>query len=484
MHLFVLPALYFAVISLVKQSNEELFLDNVRSHARFTADSIEHVDLVGSPERVVDILDSAVLSGDVVFAELTGGRQRWSSSLIDNAGDLRYSEDFAFGEHGDSIYFVSLPVVTGDDTYSLRIGFDESPIIHANERAYVTSFLILGVYLAVILILVSVIGRRVMRPVKSLQKSSRNISSGNFSEDLIIETDLSEFVELSRDLESMRRHLIGINQQLANEIQMKEQTEVERKNLEAQLRHRQRLETVGTLAGGIAHELNNILVPIILYTESAMDDLPADSAVRQDLQRVLRASARARSIVRQVLTFGHQMTTDGLQPLDVADIVEESVDLVRALIPPTARIVQDIHEDCAPVRGDAALVAQVVMNLCTNAYQSLPGATGRIEVSLRPDSVPEEIRRAYPRLCEGAFLRLRVKDDGKGMDSTVLGRILEPFYTTRAVGEGTGLGLSVVHGIVSNMGGEIVVSSKPGLGTTVDVYLPTCAVPALQQHLE
>lgn len=469
-HLVVLPALYFAVVFLVKQSNEELFINNVRIHARFIADSLEHLESIDDGKSVVDILDSVVLSGDGMYAELYADEQRWTGSLVSEEAADQFEEDFSFGEHGGSTYFLSLPVVIDETEYRLRLGFDETPIVAANQKAYIRGFLILAIYLVVILGFVSFIGRRVMRPIKALQASSRHISSGNFSEHLTVDTDLVEFVELSRDLELMRTHLIGINRQLQDEIQIKERTESERQKLEHQLQHRHRLETVGTLAGGIAHELNNILVPILLYTETAMDDLPDSSPVRDDLKRVIRASSRARGIVQQVLTFGRQIGADNLEPLDLADIIKESIDLMRASFSPTVEINVSFDEHCPQVIGNASLLGQVVINLCTNAYQALPQAKGRIDVSLEHEDISNEQVRANSGLQKGSFVRLSVEDSGEGMDEEMMERIFEPFFTGRNVGEGTGLGLSVVHGIVTNIGGEIVVTSSVGNGTRIDVY--------------
>jgi signal transduction histidine kinase len=475
-HLFVLPALYFAVVFLVKQSNEELFLNNVRTHARFIADSLERLQNIDTNTSVVDILDSIVLSSDGVYAELKRDSQIWVSSLVNKEVGAEYSEDFAFGEHGDAVYFISVPVVTDGLAYSLRIGFDESPVIDANQRAYFRGAVILIVYLIVVLVLVSFIGRRVMRPVKALRKSSRDISSGNLAGQLTVDTDLVEFVDLSRDLESMRTHLIehlfGINRQLQEEIEISDRTESERQQLEHQLRHRQGLETVGTLAGGIAHELNNILVPILLYTEMAMDGLPESDPVRNDLNRVLRASNRARRIVTQMLTFGRQMTAVELRPVDVGEVLKESLDLVQESLPPNAEIQIDIEDQCPLVFGNSLLVGQIVINLCTNACQSLKKGVGLIEVSLKKEMVSAAMARSDARLSQGEFVKLSVVDSGEGMDHETMARIIEPFFTTRDVGDGTGLGLSVVHGIVTNMGGNITVTSSPDEGARFDIYFP------------
>lgn len=472
-HLFVLPMLYFAVVSLVRHSNEESFLNNVRIHTRFIADSLERFDVAAASDAsVVNILDSVVLSGDGVYAELVGAGRRWISSLISIDSDTVQKDDFSFGDHGDSVYILSVPVISGTNELNLRLGFDETPVMEANEQAYRRGGAILAIYLTVVLALVALIGRRVVRPIKALQTSSRSIASGHLGEHLTVNTDLIEFVALARDLELMRNHLIGINRQLQEEIRQKEKTELERQQLEQQLRHRQRLETVGTLAGGIAHELNNIMVPILLYSESAMDDLPEDSPVKQDLQRVIRAAARARGIVQQVLTFSRQMGTLEVQAVDVAAVVRESLDLVRASFSPTVELQIDIDDGCPKVVGNASLLGQVVINLCTNAYQALQGGKGSIAVRVKKHVIPKDpLHDAWPG-PDRTVVELMVQDSGEGMDDQTLERIFEPFFTTRKVGEGTGLGLAVVHGIVTNMDGQISVTSKPGRGTTFVVTIP------------
>jgi signal transduction histidine kinase len=471
-HLLILPLLYFAVVFLVKQSSAEWFINNVRIHTRFIADSLELVNNVDDEDAIVDILDSAVLSGDGVFATLAGNHSEWTSSLVSDEPSLNYQEDFSIGEHGDDIYFLSVPVIIDKAEFTLQLGFSELPIVEANQQAYRRGAAILGAYLAVILALVALIGRRIVQPVKALQLSSQHIASGQLGESLQVETNLTEFVALARDLESMRNHLIGINQQLQEEIRQKEETELERAQLEQQLRHRQRLETVGTLAGGIAHELNNIMVPILLYAESAMDDLEEGHPVRKDLQRVMRAASRARGIVQQVLTFSRQMGSLDLHPVDVAVVIRESLDLVRASFLPTVDLHVDIDDHCPPVLGNGALLGQVVVNLCSNAYQALPEGQGRIAVSLRRALIDADRPGVDRRLKSGEYAVFTVEDTGAGMSEQTRQRIFEPFFTTRKVGDGTGLGLSVVHGIVSNMEGEIVVTTEPGHGTSFVVYIP------------
>ena len=186
------------------------------------------------------------------------------------------------------------------------------------------------------------IGRRVTQPIRSLQDASRKVASGRFLDSLTVESDLIEFVELSNDLELMKRTLTDVNRQLQKEIRDRITAEEARESLESQLRHKQRLETVGTLAGGIAHELNNILLPILLYSEMAIEDLSSNSSVRADLLRVVSLANRAKLIVSQVLTFSRQIDEASLEAVDIVRSIAESVDLMRPAMPPDILLAKDI----------------------------------------------------------------------------------------------------------------------------------------------
>ena len=256
----------------------------------------------------------------------------------------------------------------------------------------------------------------------------------------------------------MRRELVGVNDRLRQEIVEKEISEGRRDALQKQLRHRQRLETVGTLAGGIAHEFNNVLVPIILFTEAAMQDLPRDSTSRGDLERVMASARRAKNVVQKILTFSHVLGDTALAPTDLRNVVSESITLFSALAPPSIEILTEIDADVPLVRADATLAGDVIINLCTNAYQAMQGKNGVLTVGLK-NSPPH--------------VELSVTDTGRGMDQATVDRIFEPFFTTRAVGQGTGLGLAVVHGIVESFGAAIAVETRPGAGTTFRIFFPT-----------
>lgn len=244
-----------------------------------------------------------------------------------------------------------------------------------------------------------------------------------------------------------------------------------RRKLEGQLRQAQKLEAIGTLAGGIAHDFNNILGAVLGNTELALDTLPPDHDATPLLQQVLRSVDRAHQLVQQILTFSLQQDQER-QPLQVASVVGEAVQLLRATLPASIRIVTDLPRDLPPVPAAAGQVRQVVINLCTNAAQAIGDRPGTLELSLAPVELDAESAAAFKMAHAGRFVRLLIRDDGIGMDRETLERIFEPFFTTRAPGGGSGLGLAVAHGIMRAHGGGISAFSEPGAGTSFALYFP------------
>jgi len=247
--------------------------------------------------------------------------------------------------------------------------------------------------------------------------------------------------------------------------------EEEREKLEAQVRRTQKLETIGTLAGGIAHDFNNILTPILGYSDMARLDTSAGSMARTCIENVIQAAHRAKDLVKQILMFSRQVEQER-KPLRLHPIIKEALKLLRASIPRTIEIRETIQSDCEPVLADPSQIHQVLMNLCTNAFHAMRDSGGVLEVGLAPVTVDEALARTRPQLRVGRYVRLTVGDTGSGMTREVIERIFEPFFTTKEVGEGTGLGLSVVHGIVLKHNGDITVYSEAGRGTVFHVYLP------------
>jgi signal transduction histidine kinase len=261
----------------------------------------------------------------------------------------------------------------------------------------------------------------------------------------------------------------------ANALERK-RAEAEREALEAQLRQSQRLEAIGTLAGGVAHNFNNILGAILGYGEMALAALPADGGPRRYVRQVMTAGRRGKDVVDQILAFsrrgGHEH-----RPLRVQPVVEEAIDLLRASLPSTIAIRTMLQAEHATVLGDPTQLQQVVVNLAANAAQAMDGQ-GTLEVALGLVRLEGDRALFHGALAAGRYVRLEVSDAGHGMDDATMQRIFEPFFTTKPAGSGTGLGLSTVHGIVADHCGAIDVRSRPGHGTNFEVFFPLTEAPA------
>ncbi|MDD5760359.1 MAG: ATP-binding protein [Desulfobulbaceae bacterium] len=248
------------------------------------------------------------------------------------------------------------------------------------------------------------------------------------------------------------------------------------RELENQLSQSQKMESIGTLAGGIAHDFNNILSAIMGYTELALDDIDKPEILKKDLEEVQKGSLRAKELVQQILTFSRKGDQE-LRPLRAQLIVKEALKLLRSSIPTTIEIKHNIDPDCETILADPSQVHQIVMNLCTNAYHAMRKSGGVLEISMQNIQLGIEDISEKINIEPGSYILLSVSDSGIGIPRNVLQRIFEPYYTTKEKGEGTGLGLAVVHGIISRLHGHISVDSEPGKGTTISVYLPTISAP-------
>jgi PAS domain S-box-containing protein len=254
---------------------------------------------------------------------------------------------------------------------------------------------------------------------------------------------------------------------LRAEIAERQRGEEEREKMEAQLHNAQKIEAIGILARGIAHDFNNILTSIIGFTALAQDELPADARAQDHLHQVAKAGERAADLVRRLLLFS-RTGSESKRPVEVVPVVVETLELLRASIPTSIDLRHHIDPDCGYVLADPALIHQVVMNLCTNAYQAMQGSIGCLEVTMAP-VVLDPSRSPLPA---GSYVKLTVSDTGPGIPAHLANRVFEPFFTTKEVGHGTGLGLAVVHGVVTKCGGSVSFESTPGKGTSFYVYLP------------
>lgn len=474
LHVLFLPPLASSLLRIVENGHQEMFLNEVRSYSRFVADEIERDGQDASNAHAIAMLDSVALSGHTVFAEMELGGRRLTSLASENPPEGFPGQDLRFGSGEDAVYYIALPVQVGSEAGWLRLGFDERPVVVQSARARNRIWYALGAYLLVSTLGAGVLVWRLTRPLQELRNASREVAGGAFNQSLSTSSSLHEVRELTRDLEFMRDSLATANVQLKREIAEREAGEVTRAKLEQQLRQQQKLRELGTLAGGIAHEFNNVLVPILLYTESAIDELPADSPIREDLQAAHEAAQRARAVVRQILLFARHMDDGEREQIDLRAAVGDTVGLFRALMPAQLHVVEDYGTTALPILGNSALLGQVVMNLFTNARQAMRERGGTLTIRTWMGPGPN-----------GAILaNLTVTDEGHGMTPEVAARIFEPFFTTRPVGEGTGLGLPVVHGIIESLRGTITVDSTPGLGSTFTVRFPVVADPAAATPLQ
>jgi len=259
------------------------------------------------------------------------------------------------------------------------------------------------------------------------------------------------------------------------DITKQKQAKEEKARLETELRQAQKMESIGTLAGGIAHDFNNILFPVLGHTEMLLQDIPEDDPIHRNLERIYTGASRAKELVKQILTFSRQEKSE-LKLMQIEPVVREALKFIRSSIPTTIGIKQDISEECSFIKADPTQIHQIVMNLTTNAYHAMERTGGELRVAVKEITLGKSARTnsdmANSDMKYGEYVMLSVADTGKGMDKELTEKIFDPFFTTKEVGKGTGMGLSLVHGIIKNMNGSIQIFSEPGKGTEFNVYFP------------
>ncbi len=276
-------------------------------------------------------------------------------------------------------------------------------------------------------------------------------------------------VELS--ISSLRHNDTWQAVAIIRDISERKRHEAEKEKLNHELLQAYKMEAIGTLAGGIAHDFNNLLTAILGFSELVKDDLPEESQAHADLEKVIGAGKRARDLTRQILAFSRQSEQEKM-PVKMQLILKEALKLLRASIPSTIAIGQDVEPDCPSVLADPGQLHQIIMNLCTNAYQAMKATGGTLTVGLRPVRLDQATVEGMVGLNPGEFVQLTVADSGTGVPPEVAARIFEPFFTTKPQGEGTGMGLAIVHGIVAELGGAVQVISSPGQGAEFQVFFP------------
>jgi len=283
----------------------------------------------------------------------------------------------------------------------------------------------------------------------------------------------SYYPELQKRISELEK----VNEELLQEITERQQAQASQKKLEKLLQQAQKMEAIGTLAGGIAHDFNNILTSIIGYTELAFFSLQRNDNIQKsdiikDLDQIRTAGMRAKDLVNQILAFSRQHDYQAA-PVQIHTVIQEALKLLRASIPKSVEIRENIANHDTLILADSTQIHQVIMNLCTNAYHAMRNTGGILAVELLHKEIhPHDKKISNLQLTPGPYLLIKISDTGIGIERTVLERIFDPYFTTKEPGEGTGMGLAVVHGIIKNHGGHITVYSEVGKGTSFHIYLP------------
>lgn len=361
-------------------------------------------------------------------------------------------------------------------------------IKRSHTIATIIIFIISFSGLVTAIIISRIINKTITRKIISLTRSAGEFRKGNLN--LSVEEDsedelgelaktfnlmaarIKEMVDHLEEKVELRTHeLATINKELLKEIQERANAEKEKQQLELQLRQAHKMEAIGTLAGGIAHDFNNILAAILGYSEMAKDDTPEFSPARHYIEEVVKAGCRAKDLISQILTFSRKSQNERT-PVIINRIVDEALKMLRASLPATIEIRKDLSAELA-VLADPTQIHQILINLCSNAAHAMEDKGGIIRVSLTLVELTEKDMEGDPHLKPGRYAALSVSDTGTGITKDVLERIFDPYFTTKDVGKGSGMGLSVVHGIVKSNNGKIHVDSVMGKGSTFTVYLPS-----------
>ena len=470
-HLVLVPLLMYRLDAVVRTNASETFTRHAHAYARALANELELGDVLLSPSRTVIFLDTIVQGGGCAYAAIDYGGRIIGSSLAQTPSWIRRrGNDRRILRAPHHVFAVAEKIRTDDGVGALYLGFDTRPTLHQISGAWRQILLALLVYACVSVAAAVVIARLVARPLTDLQKASRRAAQGDPAEHIEVDSSMAEIVELAQDLEFMRSELVGTVAKLRAEMRQRELEQAERAALESHLRHEQRLATVGTFASGLAHEFNNILLPMLLFCEEALDDIASDHPARANVEQVMASAVRASDVIAKMLAFGRPLGNRPPELFDPVAVLAETLGLFRVLMPANIELQVDLPASGLQVLGDSTQFSQVVLNLFSNAAYAMRATGGRLSVALREVGGKGWEQKSAP---PGGGVELRVKDDGIGMGDELRERIFEPFFTTRDVGEGTGLGLSVVHGIVTGMGGTIDVVTAPGKGAEFIIVLPS-----------
>ncbi|MBI9082341.1 MAG: response regulator [Desulfobacterales bacterium] len=377
----------------------------------------------------------------------------------DNSGKLVIDKPlFAKFESDGEVYTVMFTPFS-DEQWPWVIG------VYIPENDYLGAIKANGAFIVFMTVIISIIatviglfvGRGIIRPMAALEQEALAVREHRLDPTPMPRSVYKEIQETADAFARMKAAL--------------KDHETEKSRLERQIRHSQKMEAIGTLAGGVAHDFNNILYPIIGFTEMALDDLPDESSSRESMQEVLIAAHRAQDLIRQILTFSRLDAPDRI-PLEMQPLITEALNLLRAALPANVEIQKQIDSRCGPVLANPSQIQQIIINLCTNAFHAMTPQGGVMTVTLETVRIASEDNPRDLDLDSATYAKLTVHDTGSGMADEIRERIFEPYFTTKTTGDGTGMGLAVIHGIVKAYDGDIQVRSTPGLGSVFEIYLP------------
>lgn len=425
----------------IYNAERRLLINCIRAGAR-------PVSISGAPPEAANWIWDKLRAGTSPFyAEARGKIDFWSPVLA-NVGHRTAESLFLEGSPSRPAHLIGF----------VRITVSKANLIKQLETLLVKSALIC------LLFLISGAGaiyftvKRIVRPLYTLTAGVQKLGTGELGQTVTVETE-DEIGRLALAFNQMSESLL--------------RRETEKKQLEERLRQAQRLEAIGTLAGGIAHDFNNINGVILGYAQMALISKPEKEALHLCLNEIYQASVRARDLVKQILAFSRQETPARV-PIFIKPVVEDVLNMVRELLPANVTISSNLKTEIGRIRSNPIQIHQALMNLCTNAADAMQDKGGIMEVTL--DEAEIEALSAAPvagtGIPPGRYQILTVRDTGHGMDAAVKERIFDPFFTTKGPGRGTGMGLSVVHGIVKSHHGYIKCESEQGRGTTFMLFFP------------
>lgn len=357
---------------------------------------------------------------------------------------------------------------------------EETAAVVDQARTVIALLLLLAIIVSIFLVFI--VMNTVARPIKALAQAMVGLGEGNINSTIDLGRRSDEIGELASTFNEMAMKLDKATRNLEAQVlarttdlnatnkQLEEEL-TRRHSLEGQLVRAQKLDSLGTLAGGVAHDFNNMLYVIIGCAEMALKKISKRNVAFSSLVRIEQAARRSATIVRQILLFSRHEKPDR-QPLEVSKTIHDSVMLLRAGLPSSLLLDVDIQKSCGYIHADETQIHQVIVNFVTNAFHAYDMGTGTVSLSAVPFEADEKFCRQNVGLAPGKYVRIRISDEGAGIAPEHLPRIFDPFFTTKPVGQGTGLGLSVAHGIVTNHGGVIALTSTPEKGTTANIYLP------------